>query len=58
MDDRSRGGRPPAQDPLGKARGVRFTEGEAVKIDAAAERAGTKTARFIQEAALEKARQK
>jgi hypothetical protein len=58
MDEKSRGGRPPAQDPLGKVRGVRFTESEAAEIDDAAERAGVKTARFIREAALKKARQK
>jgi hypothetical protein len=57
MDEKSRGGRPPAQDPLGKVRGVRFTEAEASEIDAAVARLGVKAARFIREAALEKARQ-
>jgi len=58
MDEKSKGGRPPAENPLGKVRGVRFTEAEADEIDAAAERAGVKPARFIREAALKKARQK
>jgi len=58
MDEKSKGGRPPVENPRGKVRGVRFTEAEASEIDAAADRAGVKTARFIREAALEKARQK
>lgn len=56
MNDGSRGGRPHAQDPLGKVRGVRFTDREAAEIDEAAERAGVKVARFIREAAVAAAR--
>jgi len=58
MVEKLKGGRPPAENPLGKVRGVRFTEAESEEIDAAAHRAGVKMARFIREAALEKARQK
>jgi len=56
MSEKSKGGRPPVENPLKAVRGVRFTESEDAEVARAAKAAGVPVARWIREAALERAR--